>query len=299
MVPYKTRGLFALALFGADVSAQTVVPLPDSVLQFAKPVTPVSAPAMKNYPRLPLAFVKHGQGSEERFVARGEGYVIALDGGKAIIDAGTRDSSHAISLDFAGARPGLTATAGEELPGKINDYRGSDPKKWRVGVPTYARVTYPEVYPGIDVVYYGSQQQLEFDLVVKPGADPDAIRLKVAGADRLSLDPSGALKIDGFQLVMPRIYQEIDGARKTIGGRFKIVGRDQVALTLDRWDRTRSLVIDPTIVYSTLFGGGLGSNSASGIGLDPAGNIVIAGYTSLRDTLPRPIFRRPTPIRIT
>ena len=240
-----------------------------------------TAPAMANYARLPLAFEKQGDGSRERFVARGQGYAVGLDSGKVSIGvAASGGTSRAVSLEFSGARRSR-AVPGAELPGKINYYLGNDPRKWRIGLPTYDRVTYREVYPGIDVVYYGNQQQLEFDLVVKPGADPEAVRLKVGGVGRLSIDDSGGLVLgDGLRLALPRIYQEVDGAKKAVPGHYRIAGRDEVAFRTDPWDHTRPLVIDPTIVYSAL---ALASSGGDAIALDSLGNIIIGGYTFAAD----------------
>lgn len=248
------------------------------------PADPIrQTPALKNYTRLPLAFEKQG----ERFVARGQGYVVGIENGKASIGVVAKDqSSHSVSLEFAGSVSGH-AVPGSELPGKVNYIRGNDPRKWRIGMPTYARVAYPDTYPGIDVVYYGNQQQLEFDLVVKPGADPGAIRLKVRGAKNLSIDGDGALHLGdaagGLKVALPEIYQEVNGAKKRVPGYYSLVAKDEVAFKIDPWDRTRPLVIDPTIVYSTLFGGGLNNSAGHGIGLDSLGNILIAGYTSAAD----------------
>ena len=237
---------------------------------------------METIARLPLAFETQG----ERMTARGWDYVLGLENGKATIGVVAKDqTSHAISLEFGGARRS-TAVPGGELPGKVNYIRGSDSRKWRIGVPTYSRVTYPDVYPGIDAVYYGNQQQLEFDLVVKPGADPRAVRMKIDGG-RISLNGSGALKIaaDGvnFEIALPKIYQEFDGTRQAIGGRYVLRGMNEVAFQLDRYDRSRPLVIDPTIVYSTLLGGGLGFSYGRAIAVDSAGNILVAGQTSAGD----------------
>ena len=119
----------------------------------------------------------------------------------------------------------------DELPGKSNYFIGNDPAKWRTNVPTYAKVRYENVYPGIDLVYYGNQRQLEYDFVVAPGADPRAIRLAFQSRDR---EGAGALRIDGqgdlvleaegseLRLHRPVIYQEISGARQRIGGNFVI-----------------------------------------------------------------------------
>jgi hypothetical protein len=151
-------------------------------------------------------------------------------------------------------------------------------------VPTYDKVTYREVYPGIDVVFYGNGQQMEFDLVVRPGADPEAIRLKVGGAGRLSIDASGGLVAgDGLSVALPQIYQEVNGAKKSVPGRYSIVGQDEVTFRIDPWDHARPLVIDPTIVYSAIFGGGLSSSGGQAIALDSLGNIIITGYTYAAD----------------
>ena len=171
--------------------------------------------------------------------------------------------------------------------GKVNIIQGNDPKQWQLGLSTYDRVSWPNVYPGIDVVYYGNQQQLEFDLVVKPGADPRAIRLKVGGAGKLSIDGSGALDLGksagGLRVGLPRVYQEINGVKQNLGGHYELVGKDEVAFRVDPWDRAHALVIDPTITLSTLFGGGNGSTGGYGIQLDSSGNILIAGATSASD----------------
>jgi hypothetical protein len=254
-------GLFCFSLATSNVLAQKIV----------------STPVMENHARLPLAFEKQPGGSGERFVARGQGYVIGLDAGKATIRV-----TSSLSLEFAGASPSH-AVVGDELPGKVNYIRGNDPRKWQIGLSTYARVAYPDTYPGIDVVYYGNQQQLEFDLVVKPGADPAAIRLKIGGAAKLSIDGSGALDAGDVTIALPRIYQEVNGVKNSVAGHYAIAGRDEVAFKVDPWDRTRPLVIDPTLAYSALFGGSQAYNYGRAIGIDSLGNILIAGYTGAVD----------------
>ena len=256
----------------------------------AIPLTPhlsAEPKTVQNYLRLPLAFEREGSGAEERFVARGPGYAVGVQQGKATIGLapskeGTR---HTVSLEFTGSRA-PKAEPGPQLPGKVNYIHGDDPKRWRIGLTTWERVRYPDVYPGIDVVYYGNQQQLEFDLVLKPGADPQAIRMKIGGGSKLSIDDSGALIIntagaDDLKIQLPKIYQEVNGKKKTISGRYAIQGRDEVAFHLDSYDRARPLVIDPTIVYSTLFAGN--SNSSTSIGVDSSGNILLAGSTYQTD----------------
>src|SRR5579859_7847931 len=148
--------------------------------------------------RLPMAFERRDHG----YFARGLGYQVGLS------DRGVRilGPDSAIELGFAGGT--LSAlTAGAPLPGKVNYLRGSDPKKWRLSVPTYDRVTYHEVYPGIDAVFYGNQSQLEFDLVIRPGADAAKVRLRLGGAGKLKLDEGGVSSESGFRLPRPTVYQ--------------------------------------------------------------------------------------------
>jgi hypothetical protein len=243
------------------------------------PALRAQTPALETYGRLPLAFEKHG----ERYVARGPGYAIGFEADKATVQVVSKEkSSPPIGLEFAGGQASR-AVAGPELPGKVNYYIGNDPKKWETGLPAYSRITYPDVYPGIDVAYYGNQQQLEFDLIVKPGADPESIRLKVEGAEKLSIDDSGAVVLGDLRVALPQIYQEIDGAKKSVPGHYALTGRDEVAFRIGAWDRAQPLVIDPTLVFSAIFGGGTNYSEALGIAVGAQGNIFVAGITLATD----------------
>jgi uncharacterized repeat protein (TIGR01451 family) len=243
------------------------------------------AAAVRSYLELPLAFEKQDQAKQDQYVARGQSYSIGLSGARATIAGAPVKGSQvkAISLAFTGARsPG--AVPGPQLPGKVNYIHGNDPRQWQLNRSTFGRITYPEIYRGIDVVYYGNQQQLEFDLVLKPGADPNVIRLKVEGGEKLAIDGSGALKIgDGnLQIGLPKIYQEVNGAKKSVSGRYVLRGRNEIAFNIEAYDRTRPLVIDPTIVYSAVLGG---SNAAIAfsVALDSSGDAYIAGWTNAGD----------------
>jgi hypothetical protein len=193
-----------------------------------------------------------------------------------------------ITMQFAGGRHVLPL-AGPELPGKVNYIRGNDPEKWKIGLPTYGRVAYRNVYPGVDVVYYGNQQQLEFDLVLKPGADSRSIRMKFEGARKISLDPNGDLVLDTasgeMRLPSPRIYQETNGteAKKTIAGHYRRRPGGEVGFEVAAYDRTSPLIIDPTIAFAAVFGGSGGATVAQAIALDSMNNIYVAGSTYSAD----------------
>ncbi len=263
---------------------------------FAAAQNPVSSQTIANYLHVPLAFERRGAGASETWVAHGQGYSLAVQRGKATIRTSVEEGHTPVtlSLEFAGAKS-PAAVPGTKLPGKVNYIHGNDPKNWQMGLSTYDRVTYPNLYPGIDLVYYGNQQEIEFDLAVKPGADPRAIRMKVGGGAKLAVDDSGDLRVGDSEvrIALPKIYQEIDGAKKAIPGHYALQGGDEVAFEIAAWDRTRPLVIDPAVVgpgltLSALLGGSTGATFGEHIALDSSGNIYVAGYTNAADFVPGP-----------
>jgi hypothetical protein len=171
-------------------------------------------------------------GAQARYVARGKGYAISLSNGNAAIgiQAKPGGSSSAISMQFAGGRH-VAGIPGPELPGTVNYIRGKDPSQWQVGLPTYGRVTYKGIYSGVDVAYYGNQRQLEFDLILKPGANAGRVRLKFGGARRMSEAADGSLVIEGaggdLRIPLPAIYQEVDGNRRKVQGRYVLLGGNE------------------------------------------------------------------------
>jgi hypothetical protein len=200
----------------------------------------------------------------------------------------------ALRVKLLGADSAARVVGEEELPGKANYFIGKDPKKWRTNVPTYAKVNYHDVYPGVDLVYYGNQGgQLEYDFVVAPGADPSAIALAVgAGLVPAQGRPQGSplrIAADGglvipteageVHLQKPLIYQEGSGARREISGEYVLRSACEVTIKLGTYDSTKALVIDPVLAYSTYLGGSYG-DTANGIAVDPSGNAYVTGDTA-------------------
>jgi hypothetical protein len=241
------------------------------------------------YGQLPVHFeANRGQAHEDvRFLARGPGYSLYLTGGEAVLAlARTARTADVVRMSLVGAAPRPVVSGLDELPGKANYFVGADSAKWRTNVPTYARVHYREVYPGIDLVYYGNQRQLEYDFVVAPGADPRKIVLAFQGADRLEIDSEGGLLLHAaggsIRQPKPLLYQEIDGLRREIDGAYTLKGAHRVGFEVAAYDASRPLIIDPVLAYSTYLGGS-DQDQGFGIAVDPAGNAYATGLTSSSD----------------
>ncbi len=240
------------------------------------------------YARLPLHF-EANQGQVDpavKFLARGQGYTLFLASDEVVFGVPTGERPALVRMKLLGADPAAEIVGRDELPGKVNYFRGRDPVAWQTNVPTYAKVLYRAVYPGVDLVFYGRQGRFEYDFVVAPGAEPTAIRLAVDGADSLRLDTSGdvvlAVGKEEVRIEKPLVYQLVDGARREVPGRFVLAGTHELAFRVDAYDRARPLVIDPTLVFSTYLGGS-GNEGACCIAVDGAGNIYVAGATSSPD----------------
>jgi hypothetical protein len=191
-----------------------------------------------------------------------------------------------VPMQLAGASSKVEPVGDEQLPGTVNYFIGRDPAQWRSNIPTYAKVCYPRIYPRIDLVFYGNEQQLEFDFVVAPGADPRLIRLRFGGANHLHLEANGDLLVTTangpLAFHRPLVYQIADGHRHPIAGDFALLGKHTVGFRLGSYDRAKSLVIDPVLAFSTFLGGTGGGfgDQASAVAVDNSGNVYAAGITS-------------------
>lgn len=228
----------------------------------------------------PLRFEPNvGQAAPDvRFVARGGGSTMLLSSHDSVfLQPGSAVRMNLFgAANLAGARPeGL-------LPSVTNYYAGSDPKRWRAGVPNYARIRFDQVYPGIDLVYYATGQRLEYDFVVHPGADPERIRMAWTGTDSMRVNREGdlALVAHGREIRQrkPLVYQEVDGKRVEIAAGYQIDKHGVVRLALGAYDRGSPLVVDPLLVYSTYLGGPA-DDEGSGIAVDSSGASYITGST--------------------
>ncbi len=243
------------------------------------------AKILESYGKLPLSFeANQGQtDGQAKFLSRGSGYTLFLTPREAVLSLSQSDAHAVLRMQLLSANPDPQVVGLDELPGRVNYFIGNDPQTWRTGIPTYTRVRYQDVYPGVDLVYYGNQGQLEYDLVVAPGADPKAIRLRFEGADKISLDDQGSLiaHIAGGEVIQraPVIYQEVGGARQEISGGYALQGEGRVGFQVAAYDASRPLVIDPVLEYASYLGGSE-RDYGHGIAVDGAGNAYVTGETS-------------------
>ena len=191
-------------------------------------------------------------------------------------------STRLARLTFAGSNPRAQIQGAAAMIGKVNYFLGNDPAQWRTAVPTYGEVRVTDLYPGVDLVYYGNQRQLEYDFTVAPGADPSSICLRFEGVDELKINSEGdlVLKLGEGEIRQhhPDLYQVVNGSRREISGGYAIKGKGTVVIAVRDYDHRLPLIIDPVFDYSTYFGGN-GNDAALGIKVDANGNIYIAGET--------------------
>ncbi len=247
-----------------------------------------------NYGNVPLSFeANHGQTDRRvQFFSRGAGYGLFLTPGEAILELENPASaakkigkpspieSTTLRMKLLGANANAPVAGADALPGRANYFVGSDSRKWTTDVETYKKVSYSAVYPGIDLVYYGNQQQLEYDFVLAPGADTNKIALSFSGATP-KLNAQGDLvfasKAGETSFHKPVVYQMAGEARVLVAGAYKLKGQE-VGFELGSYDHSKALVIDPVLSYGTFLGGSLDDRGFA-IQVDAAGNAYILGDT--------------------
>jgi hypothetical protein len=262
---------------------------------------------VEGHTRLPLAF-ESNQGqidSQVNFLSRNGSYIVFLTPTEAVLSlheaAGEKSSavvaktttlhgatprtSGVLRMKLLGANGKAEVVGQDELPGKSNYFIGNDPQKWHTNVRQFAGVRYESVYPGVDLIYHGHQRELEWDFVVQPGADPKAIRLKIEGAKKLQLE-HGEVSVKSamgdVRLRAAYSYQEVGGTQHKVRTRYVILSKNEVGFRVDEYDRSRALVIDPVIAYSTLLGGSR-SDTANAIAVDSNGYSYVTGSTCSTD----------------
>lgn len=303
----------AFAMFGVLTGTTLAAPLGHAA---ATPKGGTSAAHVdRDFGKLPLSFEPNQGQTDARvqFLSRGQGYALFLTPGEAVLElqksqgkktgAATMLTSSTLRMTLVGANAKAAVAGEQRLPGTTNYFHGTDKSKWQTAVPTYARVAYTGVYPGVDLVYYGNQRELEYDFVVAPGADPARIALQFTGATPI-IDKAGDLVLsvqsEEARFHKPVIYQ-LDGERKVIVAGTYQIADGKVGFSLGAYDHSKALVIDPVLSYLTYLGGN-SNDTPQGMAVDAQGNVIVIGTTLSTDfplknaysTVPPLNYRTPT-----
>lgn len=296
-----------VAVPASRLGRSSLPPHSASSVAAAKSAAPVSL--VSSYGKLPLTF-EANQGQTDarvKFLARGSGYTVFLADDESTTfrltdgNARSRQRENPLPSKSSSARPKTTDAVvrlslvgssshapveGLDLqPGYSNYFIGNNPARWRRNVPQYARVKYRGVYPGIDLVYYGHQGQLESDYVLAAGANSSQILLKIEGAESIKLDPQlGAIlsaKAGDTYLRQPVAYQEVGGKRQEVAANYVQRGRDQIGIQVGSYDASQPLIIDPVLSYSTYLGGSsTNGDHGEAIAADASGSAYVTGFTT-------------------
>jgi uncharacterized protein (TIGR03437 family) len=249
---------------------------------------------------LPLNFeANRGQTDPTvKFLSRGNGYALFLTSDSAVFKLRSFRkglSPAVVRMKLAGANSRAKVSGAEALPGKVNYFMGNDPNRWATGVTTFGKVRYQQIYRGIDLAYYGTGRQLEYDFIIAPGADPNQIALEFSGATpTLGVNGDLVLTADGAPLILrePVVFQfNQAGGKDFVAASYQLTG-DRVRFALGQYDHSRALVIDPVLEYLTYLGGSkadlagnttYGGNTTQGMVVDSAGNVYVTGSTQSTD----------------
>ena len=311
----------AALIAGKGIAERTVAgktPWPRSL---AAQTNPANIPAITattrarinaRYAALPLAF-ESNQGQFDprvKYLARGNGYTLFLTANDAVIslyssaqhveptEAGSFNartanksrsstaqklSTSVMRMHLVNGNSPTNIAASDRLPGRINYYIGNDPSKWQTDVGQYSRISYENVYAGVNMAFHGAQHQMEFDFIVAPGANSAPIELGFSGARKITTDDFGNLILSSaaadLTLHRPVAYQRQNGMRQPVDARFVVKANNEVGFALGSYDRTRELVIDPVLTYATYLGGSA-EDEAFAIAVDSSGNAYVAGQTA-------------------
>ena len=270
------------------------------------PSHPAKVQAAMQFSHLPLSF-EPNQGQADRsvrFLTHSLDAALSLNASEAVftlpaqpgvhqknrktLQAAGKSSVTTLHMQLVGADPHASTLQQQTLPGRVNYFCDKDPRKWHSDIPTFGKVGFQGVYPGVDVVYYGNQRHLEYDFLVAPHADPKQIQLHFTGAQRLRVDAAGDLILHSGDREMtwrkPTVYQQDATGKHIVAARYRIKtlsnGQKGVAFALGHYDTSRPLVIDPVLLYSTRLGTGAIPQSAA-IAIDSSGYAYIANYSEV------------------
>jgi hypothetical protein len=257
-----------------------------AALGVSRPSTTPSGPAAFGGSKLPLGFVPNrGQTDPRvRFLAQTQALNVFVARDETVLQLARGEHRAALGLSFPGARARPAIVAGSEGRERVNYIRGGTRLRTYAGLPSYGTVTYRDLWPGVDMTLRGGRGPLKYEFRLAPGVDPETVRISLRGADRLALGGAGQLlvgtPVGTLVDAAPRTYQVIDGHRVPRSSRFRLGGDSRYGFAVGSYDRSRPLVIDPGLAYSTFLGGSDGEPFGTwGVAVDGAGNAITTGAT--------------------
>ncbi|WP_238882855.1 SBBP repeat-containing protein [Clostridium sp. YIM B02551] len=262
----------------------------------------------KKYTMFPLSFqVNEGQiDPEAKFMAKGSNYNLFFTPSQVVLSLRQRNDLNLnkaesvstneelevsyVKMHFINAKGDLEIIGLEELPAKCNYFIGNDTSRWLTNISTYEKIKYKNIYQGIDIVYYGNQQQLEWDFIVQPNCDASQINIDFSGVEKITIDEQGNLILlidsETLKLCKPLVYQEVAGKQNKVEADYVISEDQTVSFKLGQYDHSKSLVIDPILIWSTYYGDS-GPDVGYAITTDSNNDVYITGYTQ-SNTFPTP-----------
>ena len=257
-----------------------------------------------------VAYYIQGQDKTIYFTEEGITLALAKPGNKK--EASDSSERWVVKLDFVGANRDVKPI-GEAETGAVVSYFKGKPEEWKTGLATYSKIVYRDLWPGIDLAYYGTVNRLKYELIVHPGADPSRIRLAYRGAESVSVDAEGRLQVTtpagGFSDDVPLAYQEARGDRVGVPLAYKLGAADEMnehddlnraiddsakedpgksaqfyGFEVGAYDHAQTLVLDPAILAYCGYIGGSGGDEGRGIAVDGSGNVYVTGITNSTET---------------
>jgi uncharacterized protein (TIGR03437 family) len=244
-------------------------------------------PQTDSFTKFPVSFALVN-GQPDRYAVRVPGYTFGIQARENTLTfLGSKPGTGAtLRARFLGARQSARLHPSDRLPFPTSYFIGRSPSNWRTGTASYGKVSVDQLYRGIDLLYYGTSGQLEYDFLVHPGGDPSAIDFEILGATSIRVENNGELVLASggreFRWKAPTIYQASSGGRVEVAGGFQLISGNQVRFRIGKYDRACDLIIDPVLSYESYLGSS-GRDWSRAVATDASGNVYVTGLTAGTD----------------